>query len=225
MALNYIPAPLDQFALWLDNFASLIAATPTAYGLIAGDATAISAQNTAFQAAYVISNNPTTRTSPAVANTQAARLVAESVVRPYAVRISLNPSVSDGLKTGVGVTVRSTTPTPVPAPTTQPALSLLSATLLTHQLRYYDVSTPTSKAKPPGAIGLELWCAVGVTPAVDPDQCKYVGSFTKSPLIVTFSGGDQGKKATYFSRWVTAAGPGGRAQVGPWSDPLTLTIV
>ncbi len=116
---DYIPQKLADFALWLDNFSTLITAGPTTYGLIAGDATAIAAFNTSFQTAYAISNTPATRTSGAIANTTAARIISTSGVRPYAIRISQNASVDPADKVAVGVTVRSTTITPVPPPTTQ----------------------------------------------------------------------------------------------------------
>lgn len=222
---SYIPQKIADFAIWLENFAALLTAAPATFGLTAPDALAV--QNTAddFAAAYAISSVPTTRTTPTIAATTAQRAITTAIVRPYAVRISLNSAVTDENKAAIGVTIRSTVITPVPAPTTQPALSLLSAVFLKHTLRYYDVSTPTSKSKPFGAKALQLWSSVGTVAATDPAQCSYVGDFTKSPLEVQYSGPDVGKKATYFARWVTVAGPGGKAQVGPWSDALTVTVV
>jgi hypothetical protein len=224
-SVSYIPSKIADFALWLNNFATLLTATPAAFGLTAPDALAV--QNTAddFAASYAISSTPATRTTPTIAATTAQRAVTTAIIRPYAVRISQNPAVSDENKAAIGVTIRSTVITPVPAPTTQPALSLLSAVFLNHTLRYFDVSNPTSKQKPFGVKALQLWASVGITAATDPSQCKYLADYTKSPLQVSFSAEDVGKKVTYFSRWVTVAGPGGKAQVGPWSDALTVTVV
>ena len=39
---SYVPPKIADFALWLDNLASLVAANPTDYGLVPGDATIIS---------------------------------------------------------------------------------------------------------------------------------------------------------------------------------------
>jgi len=225
MATNYIPAPDAAFAAWLSNFASLIQADPTDYGLVAGDATIITAQDTAFQAAYTLATDPSTRTSPTVAAKDAARATAEATVRPYAVQISLNSGVSDMLKVGVGVTVKKTVPTPVPPPTTVPALSLLAATPGAHQLAYRDTSTPTSKAKPPGAIGIELWRNIGTVAATDPAQCSYYAQWTKSPNVSNFTSSDVGKVCTYFARWATRGGPGGVSQVGPWSASLVISVI
>lgn len=224
MANPYIPASDGAFASWLLNFATLIAASPTTYGLIAGDATAISAQNTAFQAAYLAATNPATRTAPTVAAKDAARLSAENVVRPYAVRISLNAAVTDLNKTAVGVTVRSVVPTPVPAPTVAPEISLVSA--ITGQMTLgYKTPGAAGKYKPPGVVGVEVFRAVGTVAAVDPAQASYSGVVTKSPFRQTFDAGDRGKIATIFCRYVTRSGPGGAAQAGPWSDPLPLVVM
>jgi hypothetical protein len=220
----YIPAQNGQFATWLANFSAKITASPTTYGLVTADATTIAAQNTAYQAAYTAATTPSTRTSVTVAALAAARATAEAVIRPYAVSISLNAGVTNDAKTAVGVTVRKTVPTPVPPPTTAPQLALVSAIPLNQTLQYRDVTTPTSKAKPPGAISLQVWANVGTAPATDPAQCLYFATWTKSPNVATFTSAQQGKIVTYFGRWATRGGPGGAAQYGPWSAPLVLTI-
>lgn len=225
MASSYIPASDAGFDTWLTNFSTLLTASPTTYGLTAPDAVAVAAERTAYHAAYVAASDPGTRTSVTVAAKDAAKASALAVVRPYAVSISLNAGVTDGDKTDIGVTVRKLVPTPVPPPITVPVFALVAAIPGQHQLRYYDTSTPTSKAKPPGAIGLQVWRAVGTVPAVDPAQATYYDTWTKSPNVSTFTAGDVGKQATYFGRWVTRGGPGGATQVGPWSAPLTLAVM
>ena len=222
---DYIPAKLTNFAAWIANFAALLTLAPATYGLTAPDAVAVQAAADDFAAAFAISSTPATRTSPAIANTTAQRAIAAGIVRPYAVRISANDAVDDGDKVAIGVTVRSTVITPIPAPSTQPALSLLSAQFLKHTLRYFDVTTPTSKQKPFGVKALQVWRNVGVAAATDPIQCQFYGDFTKSPMVSEFDAADRGKQCTYFTRWVTVAGPGGKAQTGPWSDALVVTVV
>lgn len=220
----YIPPRLADFAVWLDNFATLIAADPTDYGLVAGDATIISGQNTAFQAAYLTGTNPATRTTPTVAAMNVARINATAIVRPYAVQISRNPAVSDELKLGVGVNLPNNAPVPVPPIETAAALILESAGPLQHVLQFRDSTTPTSKQKPFGAIGLELWRKVGTTAATVPSECSKVGTFTKTPFRQTFAAEDKGKMATYFARWITRSGTAGAASEGPWSLPLVAGI-
>jgi hypothetical protein len=224
MASPYIPARDSLFSSWLLNFATLIAASPTDYGLIAGDATAITAQNTAFQAAYLLATDPGTRTSVTVAAKDTARSNAEGVVRPYAMRIRNNTTVSDGLKVGLGLTIPSTTPTPVPPPIVAPELGILSAIVGTTRLTYKEPGA-AGKAKPYGSIGVEYSRAIGTVPAVDPAQGSIWGTATKSPFQMAHDPADAGKVCTLFGRFVTRSGPGGIAQSGPWSAPLTFNLM
>lgn len=225
MQAPYLPAPDANFDNWTANFASLITATPTVYGLIAGDATAINAVVTPWHSAYIAAVNPTTRTPVTIAAKDAARTACEQVVRPYAIQISRNPAVSNDDKTAVGVNLPNTARTPVPPPTTQPTLSLLTAVHNLMQIAYRDTSTPTSKAKPPGAIGVDLRISVGTGTPPAPDSVAPYGTLTKSPASIGFTNLDIGKTATFWARWTTRSGPGGQAQFGPWSAPLNVTVV
>lgn len=225
MANDYIPARDADFAGWSENFATLIAATPTNYGLTAGQAAPITAANTTFQTAYATATNPTTRTSPAIAAKDVARADAEVLERQIAMIVRNNPAVSDALKTGLGLTIPKTTPTPIPAPTTPPQLLFVQATPQNATLAYRDTGSPAGKAKPAGAIGVELWRNVGVTAATDPAQCSFVGIYTKAPFGQAFTAGEVGKIATYFARFSTRSGPAGVAQTGPWSAPLQFNVL
>lgn len=225
MQAPYLPAADAAFDAWFANFSALITANPTDFGLVSGDATTIAASFTSWHAAYLLATNPSTRTSPAIAAKDAERFSAEAVIRPYATQISRNPAVLNADKTAVGVNLPNTSRTPVPPPTTQPTLSLVSAIHNLQTLAYRDSATPTTKAKPPGAIGMELWRTIATTPATDPSAAELVGIVTKSPANIGTSSGDAGKFATYFGRWTTRSGPGGVAQVGPWSAPLAVVIV
>ena len=192
MGSSYIPSTNGGLLSWLENFSSLITASPTTYGLVSGDATLIAAQNTAYAAAYAAANTPETRTSVTVAALAQAKAEALAVVRPYAVSISLNDAVTNEAKTAVGVTVRKIVPTPIPAPTATPALSFVSAVPLNTTLQARNVETPTSKAKPFGSIGVEVWDSVGTVAATDPAQLNYRFTASKIPFVRTFDSGDQG---------------------------------
>lgn len=224
MQTPYLPAPDAAFDAWSANFADLITAAPATYGLVAGDATAINAVVTPWHTAYLAATNPVTRTSVTIAAKDAARTAAEAVLRPYAIAISRDPSVDNADKTAVGVNLPNAGRTPVPPPTTQPALSLVGVQHNLQTLAYRDTSTPTSKAKPPGAIGIELRQTIATTPATNPEAAAPFGTFTKSPMNIGTSNGDIGKLATYWGRWTTRSGPGGVTQVGPWSAPLSVAI-
>ena len=221
----YIPAKDADFDSWLLNFTTLLTAAPTDYGLTAPDAVICAASYTSWHAAYLLATDPATRTSPTVAQKDAERAAAEATVRPYAQAISKNASVTPEDKTGIGVNLPNTSPVPIPAPTTFPQLGFRSAEPLVHVLQYQDSGLGTGKKKPFGAIGIEVWRNIGVTPATDPTQCTYYGQFTKSPLRSSFVADNVGKNCTYFARWITRSGPGGVAQTGPWSAALNVAVL
>jgi len=222
---SYIPAPDALFDSWLTNFSALLTASPPTYGLQPADATAVAAVKTAWSTAYTAATAPGTRTSPAIAAKDAARADAEATVRPLAVDIILNPSVSNEDKMAIGVTVPSVTPTPIPAPVTQPTLILVSASPLLHNLQYRDATAPLVKAKPFGVVALNLYCQFGTTPGIDPDQAPFLGSFNKTPFQVQHVAANKGKAATYWARWTTRSGPAGVPQLGPWSDSLSVFVL
>jgi hypothetical protein len=224
MATSYIPAKDADFNNWLVNFDTLLTGAPTDYGLTAPIAVIVAGVTAAWSAAYLAATDPSTRTAATVAAKDAARASAEATVRPYAIQIRNNPAVSDLLKVGIGVTIPAFPPSPVPAPTVPPVLGLESAIPL-EQLLSYGVPGGIGKAKPFGAIGVEIWRSVGTVPATDPAQCVFKGTVTKSPFRQAFLAPDQGKIVTYFARFVTRSGPGGVAQAGPWSAPLTLVVM
>lgn len=221
----YIPTQDANFDTWLLNFTTLLTAAPATYGLTAPDAVICAAAYTAWHPAYLAAIDPSTRTPVTVATKDAQRVAAEATIRPYAIRISLNGSVTPGDKTAIGVNLPNPTRVPIPPPTTFPQLAFDSAAPLVHVLRYQDSGLGTGKRKPYGAFGMQLFRAIGTVPAVDPAQAVFHQVATKAPLRVTFDAADVGKQCTYFARWQTRSGPGGEAQFGPWSAPLTVAII
>ena len=220
----YIPARDADFDAWVTNFSARATATPTDYGLTAPIAVTIAAVVATWTAAYPLSQNPATRTPSTIAAKDAARANAEFVIRPYAVRVSLDDAVTNAAKTDIGVTVRSTVPTPIPAPVDPPEIALVSMIPLQATLSS-KVPGSTGKSKPFGSIGVEIAQAVGVAHTVDPAAAAIIKTVTKSPFRLTFSAPQQGQHLTIFARFVTRSGPAGEAQRGPWSSPLQTFVV
>lgn len=220
----YIPNTDAAFATWLANFSALISAAPTVYGLVAGDAVLIATQDTAYGAAYTAATDPSSRTPVTVAAKDAARVNAEAVARPYATQISRNPAVDPGDKAAVGVTIPDPSRTPVPIPTSTPNGTLRSASPNQAIIDLRDSTTPMSKAKPYGCVGVQLWASYGTVPATDPDQLSLIGQFGKSPIFLD-TAGHAGKVCTYATRYVTRSGLKGLANVGPFSALQSFFVV
>lgn len=220
MSTSYIPPKDADFAPWLVNFSTMITASPATYGLVAGDAVSIAAQNTAFAAAYALVTSPSTKTPTTVQAKNIAKANALATVRPYAQRIANNAGVSSSNKIALGLNPRTNPPTPVTQPTTLPVLSIPSMINLGLIMRYRDsLASPSVKAKPAGAIAAEVYVKTSATPIVDPTLLTFAGLQTKSPFTLSFTSGDIGKQAYVVARWVTRKG-----LVGPWGAIVAATV-
>ena len=219
MAGSWIPQSDNALDPFVNNFQTLIAATPTNYGLVAADATAITAAYTTWHAAFLAATNPTTRTKATVAtkNTQKANVLA--VVRRYATTIRANLGVSDALKVGLGLHIKDATPSPVPAPTTKPELSITKIDTGYQEVSARDEGSAAPRARPVGSVGLLLYRAVGNAPASLPTEATFLTFIGRPEIQSNFDTSDRGKIATYFARWTNA-----RGEVGPWSNPVSAAI-
>lgn len=208
--------PLDA---WANNFKTLIAATPTNYGLVAADGTAITNSYNSWHTAYLAAVNPTTRTRATVATKNTQKTAVLGVVRGYATTIRANMAVSDALKIGLGLHVHDAQPTPVPPPSTYPMLSIAGMGQGNQTLRAADQLTPSKRARPTGTAGLLVFRAVGTTPATEPTQAAFLSFVTRAEFVAHFDAADNGKTATYFARWTNSKG-----EVGPWSPAASMPI-
>ena len=225
MASDYIPKTETGLRDWAHNFSALITANPPTYGLMASDAAAIASVVSAYTAALTLAVDPSTKTKATVAAKDSDKAAMLVVVRRYAQFIKLNDGVSNDEKIGLGLTINDTSRTPVPAPATQPICTIIGTTPLRHTLRFADASTPAKRAKPPGAIGLELYYFVAPAATAAPvspeagDDVEFYGVATRQPYLVELDPTDVGKQATYYARWITRTG-----LVGPWSAPVAMTV-
>lgn len=221
MASSYLPQKLSEFATWFLNFASLITASPTTYGVTAGDAASIQASYDAFAAAYAISTSPTTRSPTTVQDTITARNTSVQIIRAYGRLILANQGVADADKVALGLHIRDAVNTPIPAPLTNPLLTLVGATPGQITAQYRDsAASPGIKAKPFGAAAMQLFVSIGTVAPITPGATPFQKLVTKSPFFVDTSGGTPGQTAFIYGRWVTA-----RGLVGPWSPLATMVCV
>lgn len=219
MSDSYIPPSDSGYDTWFLNFSTKLTASPTTYGLIAGDATIVAAQYTAWHAAYLAAVTPATRTPVTVAAKDTSRAATTTIVRPYAQTISKNAAVSDANKIAIGVNPNSSIPTPVPTPTAIPVLNLDSSVPGVQTLRYTDPDAPTSRAKPNNVLALQLFRSKVTPLPTNPLLGEYLGAYTKLPVRASNDPGDAGKTARYWARWQIRKG-----DVGPFSDPLDVVL-
>lgn len=228
MTAPYIPARDVDLVPWATNFADLITADPGLYGLDSTIAATIQAAVDAFDSAYTIATNPSTRTPVTVAAKDTAKQAMLPIVRTYASQIRINPGVADADKIALGLNLPNNNPSPIPAPATAPVLTITSAIPLRAVVKFRDeVASPTSRAKAPNAIGCEIWLGIDSIPLTDPNDCQYYGSAVKVPFAIDFDPSAVGKTFTLFGRWVNRAGSVGNnfALTGPWSSAVGQTVI
>lgn len=215
----YIPSKQANLNNWLNNFATLITANPSFYGLMASDATTIQNAVNAWNSAYAMVTSPTTKTPSSVSAKDTARVTVLGIVRPYAQQVSNNPGVTSANKIALGLNPKTSTPSPVTPPASNPILSILSQGPGIVNFTYRDALTsPSSKAKPYGVKQCQIYGLQSATVITDPTKLSLQTLSTKSPFQFSFPAGYTPGSVWYFaSRWMTQKG-----QTGPWSPIITL---
>jgi hypothetical protein len=216
--MSYIPSRDSDLDAWLTNFKSLIAASPTTYGLQTSDSTVITTAYNSWHAAYLAATNPTTRTHSTILTKNEQKASVLGVVRGYAATIRANRAVTDENKNNLGLHVPSGTRTPVPPPSTSPVLEVVDTESGTQALAVRDTGSPR-RGKPAGVAGVLVYRAVTTDPVSVPGDTAFLVFTSKTGVTSNFTTGDRGKMATYFARWTNAKG-----EVGPWSDAVSAPI-
>jgi hypothetical protein len=216
---DYIPAEDAQFSLWAQAYSNGISADPAKYMMTAAEAASIAGVVTSFVDALLVATTEATRTKGTVAAKDDARSICETLCRQYAMFIKDNTGITDQDKIDIGVRPLNPDREPIEVPSTQPLLNILGNLPGTQTLRYSDSSTPDSRARPFGASELQLFLGIGTEEPAPLSACQFYGKFTRNPIEVSFSENDDGKLATYYSRWASP-----RGQVGPWSLPVSMRI-
>lgn len=219
MSTSYIPAEDGQALAWMRAFADGIATNPALYMLTSTDAAAITGQVDAYEAAWFAANDKSTRTEAAVNLKNQTKASAEQICRGYAMTIKQNAGISDQAKIDIGVRPENSEREPINCPQTSPLVNILGNTPGLQTLRYADTTTPDSRAKPFGAMQLQVFVAIGDAATTNADEASYYGAFTKNPIPVAFDQADDGKVASYFARWV-----GRKGDHGPWSEAVSMRI-
>jgi hypothetical protein len=144
-----------------------------------------------------------------------------ALIRELVRRLQASPAVDDSERASLGITVPGSTPPPGP-PTSAPLVMVDCAQRLRHLLKWMDADTPTSRARPPGVLGAEIWravLAVGAPAPSDPADFAFVALDTATPHLIDYDGPDGGRNAHYILRWAGTDG-----SKGPWSETASVTI-
>jgi hypothetical protein len=216
---DFIPKSDADFDHFFSQFDTWLGANGATHGVDPADITALDGLLSAWATAYAAHLAAQTAAEAARATKDGARADSTVLIRKLGAIIQADPATTDADRAASGLPIRDTTRTAAPVPTTRPVVVADASQRLQHTLSWRDETTPTSRAKPPGVLGAEIWFAVAPTPPADPAQYQFAALDTATPYLLHLAPADGGKTAHYIARWVNT-----RNQPGPWSETVSATI-
>jgi len=223
MANDYIPGSDTGFQAWVDNFATYAGAHLIELGIAPPDIIPITDGRTDFDTKMSANVTAQQAAQSARQAKDDSRDSLESAVRSLVKRLQVSSAVDDTERAALGITIHDKIRTATAGDiTTRPIGVVDTSQRLRHEIRFSDEATPTSRAKPKGVMGCEIWVKVlpvGEAPPVSADELSFVSMDTASPYIAEYDGTDGGKTAHYMLRWVKSSG-----DKGPWSETVSATI-
>jgi hypothetical protein len=215
MANSFLPDQDQDLEAWANNFDTRITATPTAFGLVAGDATAFHSLAADFTAKLAAAVNPATRTKVTVAQKDISRAALKAKARSLAKIVNAYPPITNAQRADLGLTIRDTTPTPVPPPATKPLLAVDPD----GTLRLVDETMPDRRGKPSGVRGAVVFTKIDGPAPTDPDDAKFSILATRFRAALPIPGGSNGKTLWVLAQWFNE-----RGELGPVSAVASTTI-
>lgn len=195
---SFLPTREPELVTWSGNFATLITATPTAFGLVAGDATAFNTVNTAWVNAYNAARSDTTRTPSAIATKNAAKKAMIAEARLLARKVQATPTVTAAQKLDLGLNPRDVVPTPVPPPSTSPNVDVVSVVGRVVKLKLHDSTSGSRRGRPVGAIGAAVFSYVGTTAPTEQSQWHFEGNTRLTTVDVVLPDSVAGGAQVFF---------------------------
>jgi len=217
---DYVPHNDADFNLWQANLVDITDSQVTAWGIDADDFTLLVAAQTLWNTAFADADIPRDRSGAEVKAKDDARATYETALRKFYMEwLANNHRVSNKDRERMMVTVKSETRTPVAKPLTAPKGTVDFSVRFQHTLHWVDQATPSSKAKPDGVHGCEIWTKIGGLAPVEPSELAFLATSTRATYTTLFEGANIGKTAWYWLRWVNT-----RGEYGPWSSVISATV-
>lgn len=220
---DYIPGSDTGFQAWADNFVTYASAHLVDLGIGPPDMIPIATGRADFDTKMSANVTAQQAAQSARQAKDASRDQLESLIRQLVRQLQASGDVDNSERAALGITVPDTIrTTAVGGISTRPIGAVDTSQRLRHEIRFSDEATPTSRAKPAGIMGCEIWVKVAAASEAAPssaDELSFISMDTASPYIVEHDGKDGGKTAHYMLRWVKSSG-----EKGPWSETISATI-
>lgn len=179
MPRDFLPSKDADLLAWSSNFSTRITATPTAFGLVAAQATAYAALHSSFASALTVATDPGTRTRGTVAAKNDARAPLRAEARELSRIIQAFPATTTQQRIDLGLNPRDNPASPIPAPQTSPVLEILSVQGRLFKLRLREVNSER-RGRPIGVEGATIMSYVGAQPPADKTLWRFEGSITRT---------------------------------------------
>lgn len=223
---DYIPRSDVDFLNWAQTFSTYLEAHAGPLDIEPPTLMAIQSKVSAFSTTYAHHLTAGQAASAAKEAKNVSRSAAEEAIRTLVRQIQANPKVDDGLRAGLGIRVRDRIRSLARSRrklSSRPIAVVDASRRYRHEILFMDESTPTSRAKPKGVMGCEIWVAVKAAneaPPANASEYTFVAMDTATPYMVEYTGDEVGKTAHYLLRWVKTNG-----EKGPLSETVSATIM
>ena len=215
-----MPRPDDGFNELASAFVDFANGHGTSVGLSAGEVTALNAAFTSnWSTKYAAHQAAAAAALGARASKDGARAALAALIRRAAARMQVHPAMTDAWRADAHLPIYDKTRTRAPVPASRPLVEVDTGSRLQHTIRWRDETSATSRAKPRGVKGAEIWYFIGPTPPSDPEKCKFAALDSATPHLMEHDPADAGKLCHYLLRWVNS-----RGEAGPWSETVSATI-
>lgn len=182
MSAKLFPSKQAEFADWLENLATKVAAAPAAVGVSVAQAALLTDSNTAFQAAFTAAIEPSTRTRSAILAKAVAMKDSKRTAKQIADIVRAYPSITPSLLTDLGIPVPGQRQ-PVPPPSAMAQVLVESTGPSSVKVRIVGSGTPR-RGKPAGSAGCIVMSYVGPTAPDDSRLWTMEGATSKTVFEV-----------------------------------------
>jgi hypothetical protein len=217
---DYLPRRDVDLLEWVRNFLAVLVKILARIGFPGELLEKLDAMYADFLSKYNITESPATRTKVTTVekNTSRATLL-RALRQAIGEYLTYNHNVTDSDRTSLGLPVYKTTRTPAKVADTYPDSDVDSSLIRRLIIRFYDHGKKTSKAKPEGQHGAELYWVISDMPVVSVDELIHSAFSTRSPFSLEFRDEDRGKTVYFCLRWENT-----RGKKGPWGKIQSAII-
>ncbi|MEM1444651.1 MAG: hypothetical protein AAGF84_01220 [Planctomycetota bacterium] len=203
---------------WMENLFDRLETVPTDFGITADQLIPYATAYEAFKTAFAVTQNPETKTKPAVATKNAAK---QEAVRQARLLISVLrgwPQQTEAKLDALRIPAHDVQPTPIGPPTAMPRLNVVGVSGSLIDLEVTDEEG--RKRKPNGVRACWLYSFVGDQPPASLTAWQFRGESTRSTPQVVF----EPEVLPGTKVWVTALWVNPTGQPGPACAPVQTRV-